>query len=162
MSIWKVRSTLTSCGLFFAFHFLLLLHGHREVATVDALENALVFLSVGVEHLDVLTYEAVVLLRHLKGLSQSGGSYFQFVVFLVAAEVVFDVTAQGNAVFNPHSVSVVYLYYDAVVGAYLDVNKEILLAVKPLFNNTSYGVFTYHTLFIRIKNEELSRSPSFH
>ena len=131
-----------------AFHLLLLLHRHSEVVALYGFEHAFVLLSVGVEHFHDLSYEAVVQLSNLERLSQSGGSYFQFVVFLVAAEVVFDVTAQGNAVFNPHSVSVVYLYYDAVVGAYLDVNKEILLAVKPLFYDTSYGVFVYNILLL--------------
>ena len=42
----------------------------------------------------------------------------------------------------------VNFYYDTVVGAYLDVNKEILLAVKPLFYDTSYGVFVYHILHL--------------
>ena len=58
--------------------------------------------------------------------------------------MVFDVTAQFYAVFNPYSIGMVYFNYDTVVGAYFDVDKEVFLAVKPLFYNASYGVLVYH------------------
>ena len=133
---------------FLAFHFLLFFHRYNKVDPFYAFEYAFVFLSIGIENFYFFAYKAVVLLCHLEWLTKSGRAYFEFIVLFVAAEVVFDETAQFYAVFNPHTIGVIYFYYDTVVGAYLDVNKEILLAVKPLFYDTSYGVFVYHILHL--------------
>ena len=134
-----------------ALHLLFLLHRHGEVVVVDSLKDAFVLLPVSVENLHFLAYKAMILLWHLEGLSQSGGAYLKFVVFFVAAEVVFDVTAQFYAVLYPYAIGMVYLDYDTVVGAYFDVNKEVLLAVKLLVYDTSYGVFVYHIYILENK-----------
>lgn len=119
----------------FAFHLLLFFYGDYKIIAVDTLQNAFHLLAVGIEHFYWLANEAVVLLWHLEWLSETCRAYFELIVFFVAAEMVFDIAAQRHAIFYPHSIGMVDLYYDSVIRAYLYVDEEIFLAVKPLFNN---------------------------
>ena len=130
---------------FFAFHLHLFLCGDGKVATINAFQQAFIFLAIGIQYLNVFAYEAYVLLWHLEGLSQSGRSYLQLIVFLISAEVFFYVAAECYTVFNPYSVGVVYFHNNSVVGANLDVYEEVFLVFEPRFNNLFNDVFIYHT-----------------
>ena len=77
-----------------------------------------------------MTYDNVnlILSAHAERLSQAGTAHLELVVLVVAVEARLDVAAQVGTVLYPHTVLMVYLHHDAVVGADADVNQEILFA----------------------------------
>ena len=89
-----------------------------------------------------------ILLRNLEWLSDACRAYLKFVVTKVVAQFLLKITAQCRAIFNPHSVGMIYLHHDAVIGGEHHVNKKIVVACQPLFYNCLDFVFLYHIFSI--------------
>ena len=141
----KVVVHLHQLGTLLSLHLDLLGSGHHKVVAVNTLQHASGLLAVGIQHLHLFANEVQVLLRHLKGLSKTGRTYPQLLVFLVTAQPVFDIPAQRHAVLYPHTVGVVYLHHDTAILANLYVDKEIVLVLQPFFYQAFYDIFVYHT-----------------
>ena len=60
------------------------------------------------------------------------------------AQRVLQVTAQVGTVFNPYTVSVVYLYHDAVVSGHFYVHEVVVALLQPLLNCFFNDVPVYH------------------
>ena len=116
---------------FLAFGLDLLLGGDHKVSSFYRFEHPFGLLSIGTEHFHLFPDEVDILLWHLERLSEARRPHFQFEVFLVAVEMVFDKLAQLHAVFYPHAVGVVNLHNNLVVLADLNVNEEIVFSLEP-------------------------------
>ena len=53
----------------------------------------------------------------------------------------------------------VNLNYDSVIGRKVDVYKEVIVALQPLFRQCLYNFLIYHLSVIKYKNERLLRAP---
>ena len=135
---------LDSLRAFLALNLHFLSHTHHERIAVHAFEQPLDLTAVSVEHLNLLADKALLLLRHLERLTQTSRTYLKLVVFLIAAQTLFDEAAQLHTVLYPHTVGMVYLHHDLIIRADFNIHKKIVLVLQPLFYNTFYDVFVYH------------------
>ena len=121
-------------GTFLTLLFYFLGHGDREIIAIDTLQHSLNLLAVAIEHLYILADEIHILLRNLKGLSESCRSYLKLIILLVTVKTVLNISAKLYAVLYPHAVGMVNLYNNSVIRADFYIYKEILLVLQPLLN----------------------------
>ena len=95
-----------------------------------------------------------ILLEHFQRLSDTCRAYFQFEVLDVAVEMVFDEATEFAAVFNPYTISVVYLNHDTVISGHFNIYQVVVAFLQPLLNSFCYYVFVYHKRYLIFKMKE--------
>ena len=129
---------------FFPFVFNLLFGDDGETRLVYIVQRSHEFFSFCGTHFYIVADMDFVLPSHLEGLPDTCRAHLKFKILFIAVKTVLDEPRKIDAILYPHTLCVVYLHYNTVIGTNREVGKEILLIVQPLVYKFSDKFFADH------------------